>query len=577
MATESTDPAPDKKDLTPEDHALNFLIDNLGRPGYEPETIVFLIDHPEYEHRPVKIREFIESPQYLDAKGRLWPSVVDELERIFDADPLTNRLSSFREVVLEMGIGSGKSYRVSVAFAYAVYRLLCYKCPQDHFPDMAPDSTIAVMNMSLSEKQAKRTVFGETMAIIAASPWFKSHGRPDPNVKSELRFPKNVVIFPGSSSETAPLGYNIFFCNMDEASFYTDNDQKDLGSLIYDAMYGRVTSRFGECGMVWATSSPRYVDDFTEKKVEESKTNPVIYARVCPTWDNKPADIKAVNEGRCFELAHPRTSSEGARIVKIPTRYEDAFKRNPQKAWRDFGAVASLALDPYFSDDEMIRLDAACRLGYRSKDLSDVPCDPNAEYVVHIDLGLRRDASGFCLARAKAGGGAVIESLLRIVSAVRAAELDKSMVPYDLVIGHEQVSIEALRQMIYSLSARGFFIRRVSMDGFQSADSLQQLEARGYEAVLISIDRDMKAADTMKDFLNTGRLESCRHDFFLLECRRLELVKGKKVDHPPGGSKDLFDGASGACRSIAEMMGEEAEEEFTVVDESYRVDVTPEI
>lgn len=563
-----------------EDHALEYLIERLGRPGFEPETIAFLIDHPEYEHKPVGVREFITSEKYLNSGKRCWPAVLQDLENIFNAEPTSGKLSNYREAVFDMGIGSGKSYRVAFAFAYAAYRLLCYKSPQSQFDDMAPDSTIAIMNMSLSEKQAKKIVFGETMAIVRNSPWFRAHAMPDPNVRSELRFPKNVVIFPGSSSETAPLGYNIYLCNMDEASFYTENDEKDVAKEIYDAMYGRVTSRFGDAGLIIASSSPRYIDDFTEKKLEESKTNPSIYGRVCPTWENKPSNIKAIERGECFEIPHPRErdSAGGAKLVKIPNEYQDAFRRNPMKAWRDFGAVASLALDPFFAVDEIARLEAIMSQGrYVSRDLSDLVPDFDAEYVVHVDLGLRRDASGFCLAKVRPDGGASIQALLRIVSHARSMELDRKQVPYDVISGREQVQIEDIRQIVYSLSARGFFVRCVSMDGFQSVDSLQQLTEKGYLAKLISCDRDMQAYDTFKDFVNTGRLDCCKHDFFLLECSRLELVKGKKVDHPPAGSKDLSDAAAGACRSIAELMGEEVEEEFTVTDDTARVEITPQI
>lgn len=573
METESTKPLTPEEQL--EQNAIDYIIDHLGEPGFEPETIAFLIDNPEYEHRPVGIREFVESPYYLNAKERIWPAVVDELERIFDADPKSKRLSSFREIALDMGIGSGKSYRVSVAFAYAVYRLLCYKCPQAQFPDLAQDSTIAIVNMSLSEKQAKKTVFGETFSIVRASPWFRRNALPDPNVKSELRFPKNIVIFPGSSSETAPLGYNIYFCNLDEAAFYTENDEKDAAVEIYDAMYGRVTSRFGDLGMIFATSSPRYVDDFIERKIEEAKSNPSIYARVCPTWENKPSDIRAIAEGKCFEAPHPRAREEdGSSLVKIPLRYEHAFRRNKQKAWRDFGAVASMALDPYLDEEQMNILRSLIERGYNVPDLSNLSPDLSGEYVVHVDLGLRRDASGFCLAKVRPDGGASIQALLRIVSAVRAQELDRRKIPYDCVIGREQVSIEEIRQIIYGLSARGFFIRRVSFDGFQSADSLQQLENKGYESCLISVDRDMKAYDTFKDMVCTRRLDSCAHDFFLIECSRLEQKKGKKVDHPPNGSKDLADAAAGACFSISQLMGEDGEVELTVSDESTRVEIT---
>ena len=134
-----------------------------------------------------------------------------------------------------------------------------------------------------------------------------------------------------------------------------------------------------------------------------------------------------------------------------------------------------------------------------------------------------------------------------------------------------------MRQIIYDLSARGFFIRSVSFDGYQSVDSIQQLINKGYDAKMISCDRDMKAYDTFKDFVNTSRFDSCRHDFFLLECARLEQKDGKKVDHPPNGSKDLADAVAGACRAIAELLGEDAEAEVVVSDETVRVEVTDQI
>ena len=33
----------------------------------------------------------------------------------------------------------------------------------------------------------------------------------------------------------------------------------------------------------------------------------------------------------------------------------------------------------------------------------------------------------------------------------------------------------------------------------------------------------------------------------------MELVKGKKVDHPPGGSKDVCDAVAGVCYWIAQF------------------------
>ena len=46
--------------------------------------------------------------------------------------------------------------------------------------------------------------------------------------------------------------------------------------------------------------------------------------------------------------------------------------------------------------------------------------------------------------------------------------------------------------------------------------------------------------------MNTGRCRLPHNPLLVQELSRLELVKGKKVDHPPHGSKDLADAVCGA-------------------------------
>jgi hypothetical protein len=575
MATEPTN----------DEQVFSHILEQVGKPGWKPEDISFLIDHPEFEHRPVGIEEFITSPEYMNAKDECWPEVLRDLKILFNQDVTSPRLSSYKEAVLEMGIGSGKSYRVAYMFAYAVYRLLCYKNPQSQFADMASGSTIAIMNMSLSAAQAKKVVFGETKRVIENSPWFQKFGQPDPQVHSELRFPKAIVIFPGSSSETAPLGYNIFFANMDEASFYTETDTHDVATEVYDAMDRRITSRFGDCGFLAITSSPRYVDDFTEKKINESRVNASIYARICPTWENKPADIEAVAIGKVFELAHPREKDAkgGARLVKIPLKYESAFKRNAAKAWRDFGAVASLVLEPYFTEEELGRIAKSMSnqltpMVTHGRWCEPRPPVPGSIYFAHIDLAVRRDACGVAVCH-REGSKVIVDLVLRIVCEQRAQALLDKGETFDLIVGKTQINFEEVRDIIRMLSSWGYPVKRISYDGFQSVDSRQILEAEGYETELISVDRNTSAYDTLKSLINTDRLVCVKHEHFAHECSRLELKDGKKIDHPPLGSKDCADAVAGAVQNLS-LEGdvvEEQEETVHMPDEDYRIEVTEQI
>lgn len=537
-----------------------------------------ILNDPIYRHYPVSIDTFIDSPDYLNAGAECWPEVRKLLKAVFNADPLSLRLSTYREVVACEGIGAGKSFLVSVIFSYSTYRLLCYRNPQGLF-GLARGSNIALLNMSKSAQQAKKIVFGEIKSRINNSPWFQKYGLPDPTVQSELRFPNNIIVFPGNSQETFPLGYNVFLANMDEASFYTETETHDVAEEMYDALDRRITSRFGQNGLNIITSSPRYEDDFTEKKMNEARQNPEhLLAIRRATWDMKPDDRVASANGQVFKTQHPKTKED----VYIPMRYERAFLRNPKKAWRDFGAVPSLVLEQYFTDTELEKLQVLSNNGHIP------PCVEGnqisgkmyalagTDYYVHIDLGIVRDACGFAMGHYQ-NGKVVIDAVYRIVCRNRAQTLMESGEPYDMVIGDSQVNFEEVRQLIYTLMNRGFNIRKVTYDNFQSVDSRQILEASGIMTDVLSVDRDTSAYDTMKTLINTDRFECVKHPHFLHECSRLEYKNGKKVDHPPNASKDCADAVAGVSRSIIDSFDEDFDQEYLVVDESVRVEIGQEI
>jgi hypothetical protein len=70
----------------------------------------------------------------------------------------------------------------------------------------------------------------------------------------------------------------------------------------------------------------------------------------------------------------------------------------------------------------------------------------------------------------------------------------------------------------------------------------------GVNSEKLSVDKDLAGYETLKEGIYTGKVKYYRHEWFLKELKRLELVKGKKVDHPAtaGGSKDVCDAVAGA-------------------------------
>lgn len=486
------------------DHAQN----GGGRVGKRPTEV--------YEERPAPIREFIESPDYLDLGEEAYPAIVDVLEELFEGE--------YTEAALCWGIGAGKSYAASLAIAYQIHRALCLRDPQRYYR-IGRDSAISFLNMSTNGDQARRVVFGEIMRRIEGSPWFKQYR---PKVMSrELRFPKEIVVICGNSAETYPLGYNVLGAVIDEASWLVESDggRHDAAEEIYNALQRRIMSRFLNAGLLIMISSPRHRGDFLERKLEEAKSHGTIYASRRATWEVKPAGHY---RGETFEC-------EG---LEVPVEYEPEFRRNRLRALRDLGARPAEAFVPFIADAQVLEraVDASvvCPLDEYGKLRAKMGApDPRPRYV-HVDLGLKRDACGIAMAYCEASAEARDQP-------VAVVELMHRIVPPE---GGE-VQFAAVRELIVSL-ARRYPIAQVSYDGYQSVDSRQILRRKGFRVKLVSVDRTLEAYETLKELLNESRLRWYRYEPVMQECKGLEFVKGEKVDHRQGGSKDVADAVAGA-------------------------------
>lgn len=471
------------------------------------ESRICILEHPELEHEVVDIETFIDSPRHLNAGRECWLSVKEDLKELFRGN--------YNEAVFCEGIGAGKSYKSSIIITYMVYKTLCLRDPQSYFK-LAKGSNICFTNMSIRADQSRKVVFGEVNARINNSPWFRKYNRPNPRIKTELQFSKNITIFPGNSEETFPLGFNVLGGVMDEAAWYTDIQSHDVAEEIYNGLHNRIKNRFGDEGLLVMISSPRYVDDFIEKKMQEAEINKKIFARRRTLWDAKP---KSAYSGKLITI-------EGH---AIPEEFAIEANRNFGRFKRDFMAMPSLAVEPYFKQSALV----------------EQTIDPNYEhpvdeqgrfkplfkgkgklYNIHVDLSHKRDATGFAMAH-NDGNIIVIDLMYRIKAPVGG-----------------EINFSKIRDMIKELQTREFNIYMVTYDGYQSLDSIQILKQQGLRSEILSVD--LSVYDTLQDRMYCNKLKSYRYEPFFEEIRRLEFIDGIKVDHPRNGSKDVVDAVAGA-------------------------------
>lgn len=512
------------------------------------------------------IEQFLDDDFYM---GRISSPCDGQREILLKTfDPLL----TYTEIALDCGRGFGKSYLVACADLYIAYCLLALRDPQGYY-GIGTGSPISMVNMSVTAPQAKRTVFSEVASKIDLMPCFNtSRTRRSQRITSSLYWPQvNLTIYPSSSNPKSDLGANVLACIMDECSWYEEveyssrqagvrtGERFDQAQAIYDlmgpALFTRGNDNWKRDSLFMMISSPRYIDDFIERKGAEASRNRRILFRRLPTW----AGVQKQHlKGETFK--DPVCGD-------VPAEFRTQFEENPEKARRDLGAVPSAVLQGFFANPEVIDALVSAELSNPVR-----PFNPDAKrkvkprfpgdaawlwigdhqfekhfrghnkppLFIHVDLGLKRDAAGIV-------GVSFDEDHLKVefVIFLQAREFGG------------EIDFDYIRQLIKDLDTkRGFTIAGVTYDGWQSADSLQSLRKFSIPAEVLSVDRDLKAYDTLKELLLTGRLKFFRHARLLRELKHLELWKGKKVDHPPGSSKDTADALAGAVYSAYLIHGD---------------------
>lgn len=446
-------------------------------------------------------------------------------------------------------IGTGKSFLSSVAVCYLLYKLGCLKDPQA-FYGLSPNDPIFLMNMSVNEEHARNIIFSAIKARIDNSPWFIKRFKYDSKLTTELRFPNYIYVIPGNSSESFFEGYAIFGGVIDEADNHDRTPERDAAEEGYQAIKTRVESRFGDNGLVIVIGSPKVVDGFLSRRhddgireMEDRGKKSKTYAIRVPYWESPNTAVHDYS-GKTFNF----------RGTEIPIEHEEAFRRDPERSMRDLAAIPSQAMEPFFSQPEAI-----------SKMVTDIPnpivkdskgedtmkfhewfgAPDRKERVIHVDLGINKkggDAAGLAMGS--------IDDVVEI-DGMRLPHIRMDLIMRITAPPLGEIKISDIRKVIYKLRDLGFNIGYVSFDGWQSIDSIQQLNSKGIKAEIVSIDRTTKAYEAFKEAVYEERISYYHHPTLIKEAQSLDLVNGDKVDHPPGGSKDVSDAVAGVVLRLA--------------------------
>lgn len=548
---------------------------------FNPEDIEFetnwLLDHPEFNERPATMDEFLGTG-YLNIRDGIRPGILKALTDIFEQRPNELRISQFERALLTGAIGIGKTTFASIALPYMAHWVLCLKDPQKYF-GLLPGSRIAFMQMSTSEQQAREVIFGDIVARIKNCEWFRDNFPMDPKFTRQIRFEKDVWILPGDSAETSFEGYNILGGILDEGDSHKITAEKDFAQQGFETIESRVASRFvdnsdpereGHLGLLIVIGQMKKASGFMARQYRAFKLDPKAYVVRMSIWESFGWDKYTRADGtrnsfwyqiKRRMIVPPAVGAilDPDECIEIPNAFLAQFRNNPEKALRDLAGIPPATADPFISLVDKIE-EARDKWVERTEGSSPVSESVTApkfaswflangdprKRVLHVDVAISPNGDALGMAMG------YVEKLVTVDEEEKPYIVIDFMLRVRAAPGTE-IMLSDVRRIIYDLrDVRRFRLKKVTYDGFQSTDTLQQLRKKRFEAENVSVDKTVLPYEDLREAIYESRIEFPRYmtymnlgDTELVEVAYKELtelsVQKNKVDHPANGSKDLAD------------------------------------
>lgn len=557
--------------------------------------ILNILDGEDFSERPVSIKEFVQSEdflglpplsenQYLLIRASSQIYNLKTLVALYGEEAGRKRFEETKnEIIFQLGKGSGKGYTSSIACAYVVYLLLCLKDPAKYY-GKPPGDHIAILNIAINAAQAQNVFFKYFKQRITSSPWFIGKYT---EKSGEFQFDKNVFVYSGHSEREAWEGYNVIFVILDEISGFaldstSGSEQSKTASAVYKMYKQSVTSRFPEFGKLVLLSFPRFKNDFIQQRYDEVIADKEVLIRKHRFKLNP--DLPDGHEGNEFEIEWEEDHIVSYKIPKVyalkrPTweinplmdidKLAVAFYDDPLDALSRFACMPPDAIDAFFKDRGKVERAFNSNNG---TDLSGVfyegfKPDPSKRYFVHVDLARVHDHAAVAMAHVEKWEQRSIGTKMTEPAPVVIVDSVRYWTPSKT----KNVDFTEIREYILSLKRRGFDIRLVTFDRWESADTMKYLNDMGLKSERLSVAK--KHYEDFAMVVAEERLVGPRVELLIDEMLQLRIMKNDRVDHP---RKGCFVGDTriplldGTRPMISELAGKEvwvysAKEDGTIV------------
>lgn len=265
----------------------------------------------------------------------------DEIDHKVRKQILDKFGKKFQELILVLGRRSGKSFLTSVITLYEVYLFLMMGHPQARYPIMEFD-IITILNVAVSEGQAKMTIFDKIRQLSEASPYFVQYiGK---SLQSEMFFLTDhdkaentrrrergqepmvgtIQLKSGHSSASGLVGGTMAVIIIDEmAEMAPASAEGGTDDELYDKLKPAI-STFGRDGKMICISNPLGPYGKFFKLYEDSFEDNLTLLAQLPTWLSNPYIEQAYLEQQ--KRKDPKN---------YPVYYGAKFGSSGSDAWMD--------------------------------------------------------------------------------------------------------------------------------------------------------------------------------------------------------------------------------------------------
>jgi len=526
----------------------------------EAMTFSRLLDPSLLLEEVLPFDKWIEDPYYSGSFAwEAWVGVKEAAQKI-----VTCADGGGTFFVVTGGIGTGKTTAAEIVAQYEAYKLLCHGNPALAAGLKSQGAIVIFGLFSTKLDKAKEVVYRRLRNNISASKWFREHHPFNERMLSRLEWPR-LHIVPMPSTIQSAVSEDIFLAIVDEANLWHTSDQAENVEDVVNKLEGRMVSRFEVSPNVYnyriiIASSGDTADSYTEKVKDKAH----LYIAMTP-WESRGEKHEYyfyVDLGDKFTA--PRVienETEAKKVIRIPLKYKAAYEADPITFLRDRVGLGVSGRRHLYSTS-ILHYPWLDNVNQEEYLLDSIPqlqlADSDEPRIIHVDIGLTQDWCGIACGFIKEANwekkenGDVIEFVprikfdfvIRVRSPIEGGETDLDMVRQIII---KQVA-EKEKKII-----------RITYDGFQSADSIQLLKKRGYDARRESIDKTSEPHNYLKRLFAEERVEAPYSSILIQELRYLFVdPKTGKIDHPKRialensnktilGSKDIADSAAGVA------------------------------